>query len=78
VIVPQICDHGVYTSGARIVPGVAAVAMVLALIGNLYPVPQGPYGKLPYIDLIYLAAELGWFFWTVREEEIGVKCWSAR
>ena len=35
--------------------------MVLALAGNLYPVPEGPYGKLPYIYLAYLAAVLLWF-----------------
>jgi amino acid transporter len=60
-------DHGVYNSGAQIVPWMAAVAMILALIGNLYPVPEGPYGKLPYVYLIYLAGGLGWFFWTRRK-----------
>ena len=35
--------------------------MLLALAGNLYPVPEGPYGKLPYIYLAYLAAGLLWF-----------------
>ena len=63
-------DHGVYNSGAQIIPWMAAVAMVLALIGNLYPVPEGPYGKLPYVYLIYLAAGLGWFFWTMRKAKL--------
>jgi hypothetical protein len=36
--------------------------MLLALAGNLYPVPKGPYGKLPYIYLAYLTAGLLWFF----------------
>jgi len=36
--------------------------MALALIGNLYPVPEGPYGKLPYVYLAYLIAGLIWFF----------------
>ena len=62
--------HGAYSAGAWIIPGLAAVAMVLALIGNLYPVPEGPYGKLPYIYLIYLAAGLGWFFWASRKEKL--------
>lgn len=53
--------HGAYRSGAQIVPWLAATAMLLALIGNLYPVPEGPYGKLPYIYLAYLAAGLLWF-----------------
>jgi hypothetical protein len=26
-----------------------------------YPVPEGPYGKLPYIYLTYLAAGMLWF-----------------
>jgi amino acid transporter len=54
-------DHGVYRAGAQIVPWLAATAMLLALVGNLYPVPEGPYGKLPYIYLAYLAAGLLWF-----------------
>jgi hypothetical protein len=35
--------------------------MLAALVGNLYPVPEGPYGKLPYIYLVYLSAGLLWF-----------------
>jgi amino acid transporter len=54
-------EHGVYRSGAQIVPWLAATAMLLALVGNLYPVPEGPYGKLPYIYIAYLTAGLLWF-----------------
>ncbi len=54
-------DHGVYRSGAQIIPWLAGIAMLLALVGNLYPVPEGPYGKLPYIYLAYLMAGLLWF-----------------
>jgi amino acid transporter len=54
-------DHGVFRAGAQIIPWLAATAMLLALVGNLYPVPEGPYGRLPYIDLAYLAAGLLWF-----------------
>jgi amino acid transporter len=54
--------HGAFAAGAQILPWVAALAMLLALIGNLYPVPEGPYGKLPYIYLVYLAAGLTWFW----------------
>jgi hypothetical protein len=43
--------------------------MLLALIGNLYPVPEGPYGKLPYIYLVYLVAGLSWFFWRARNQK---------
>ena len=54
-------DHGVYRPRARIIPCLAGIAMLLALAGNLYPVPEGPYGKLPYIYLAYLSAGLLWF-----------------
>jgi hypothetical protein len=43
--------------------------MLLALVGNLYPVPEGPYGKLPYIYLAYLVAGLAWFFWRARRQK---------
>jgi hypothetical protein len=29
-------------------------------------VPEGPYGRLPYIYLVYLSAGLLWFFWQGR------------
>src|SRR6202051_694247 len=61
--------HGAYRRGGRIVPGLAAVAMLLALVGNLYPVPEGPYGKLPYIYLAYLMAGLLWFALRRRNGE---------
>ncbi len=59
-------DKGVYRSGAQIVPFFAGLAMLLALVGNLYPVPEGPYGKLPYIYLAYLTAGLLWFAFRGR------------
>ncbi|MGD0566913.1 MAG: APC family permease [Candidatus Sulfotelmatobacter sp.] len=54
-------DQEVYRPGAQIIPWLAGIAMLLALVGNLYPVPEGPYGKLPYIYLAYLIAGLLWF-----------------
>jgi amino acid transporter len=60
--------HGVYRFGAQIVPWLAATAMLLALAGNLYPVPEGPYGKLPYIYLAYLIAGLVWFVIRGRDK----------
>jgi amino acid transporter len=59
-------DHGVFRPGAQIVPWLAGAAMLLALVGNLYPVPEGPYGKLPYVYLAYLTAGLLWFFFRGR------------
>jgi amino acid transporter len=54
-------DNKVYRPGAQIIPWLAGAAMLFALIGNLYPVPEGPYGRLPYIYLAYLTAGLLWF-----------------
>ena len=54
-------DQGVFRRGAQIIPWLAGLAMLLALVGNFYPVPEGPYGKLPYIYLAYLTAGLLWF-----------------
>ncbi|HMD16028.1 MAG TPA: APC family permease [Terriglobales bacterium] len=62
-------DHGVARPGAQIVPWLAGAAMLLALVGNLYPVPEGPYGKLPYIYLAYLTAGLLWFVIRRRSKE---------
>jgi amino acid transporter len=54
-------EHGGLHLGGRMISVVAGVAMLLALAGNLYPVPEGPYGKLPYIYLAYLLAGFLWF-----------------
>jgi amino acid transporter len=58
--------HNAYRAGVQIIPWLACAAMLLALVGNLYPVPEGPYGKLPYIYLVYLVAGLAWFFFRSR------------
>jgi amino acid transporter len=57
-------NHNAFRSGAQVIPWLACGAMLLALVGNLYPVPEGPYGKLPYIYLAYLVAGLVWFLWN--------------
>src|SRR5271170_1585432 len=62
-------DHGVFRPGAQIVPWLAGTAMFLALAENLYPVPEGPYGKLPYIYLGYLTAGLLWFAFRGRGKD---------
>jgi amino acid transporter len=61
--------HGAYRPGVQVIPWLAFTAMLLALIGNLYPVPEGPYGKLPYIYLAYLSAGLLWFALKRRGKE---------
>ncbi len=63
--------HGADHRGARIIPWLAGLAMLLALIGNLYPVPEGPYGKLPYIYLGYLTLGLIWFYVRGRSDRSG-------
>lgn len=40
--------------------------MVYALIANLYPVPEGVYGKLPFVYLAYLAVVLLLFVFRPR------------
>jgi amino acid transporter len=62
-------SRGAYRPGVQIIPWLAGCAMLLALIGNLYPVPEGPYGKLPYIYLVYLVAGLAWFFLSRRNKK---------
>jgi amino acid transporter len=62
-------DHGACRPGSRIIPALACAAMLLALVGNLYPVPEGPYGKLPYIYLAYLVAGLLWFLLQSRSKK---------
>lgn len=59
-------NHGVFRPGAQIIPWMAFTAMLLALVGNLYPVPEGPYGKLPYVYLVYLALGLFWYLLRSR------------
>ena len=62
VAVPRyLRERGVHWAGARIVPWLAFVAMLFALVGNLYPMPEGPYGKLPYVYLGVVAAGMVWF-----------------
>jgi amino acid transporter len=61
-------DHGVFRPGAQIIPWLAGIAMLLALVGNLYPIPEGPYGKLPFLYLAYLMAGLLWFAIRARSK----------
>ncbi len=55
-------EQGFVHPAARAIPAIAFLAMLAALVGNLYPVPEGPYGKLPYVYLAYLAAGMIWLF----------------
>jgi amino acid transporter len=64
--------HGVFRPGAQIIPWLTCFVMLLALAGNLYPVPEGAYGKLPLIFLGYLALGLLWFFWNSKRKRSGL------
>ncbi|HEX4007058.1 MAG TPA: APC family permease [Acidobacteriaceae bacterium] len=50
-----------------VLAGAGFLAMLLAIAGSLYPVPQGAYRWLPYIYLVYLA--VGWV-WTVGRQRL--------
>jgi amino acid transporter len=56
-----LADRGALQPNAQVISWLAFAAMILALAGNLYPVPEGPYGKLPYIYLTFLLGGLIWF-----------------
>jgi amino acid transporter len=64
--------HRKYSVSAHVLSWFACIAMILALIGNIYPVPEGPYGKLPYIYLGYLLAGMLWFFLRRRDNKLAV------
>jgi hypothetical protein len=60
-------DHHVVVNVAtKTIPWIAFTAMLAALAGNLYPVPEGPYGVLPYIYLGYLILVIGWYLVSSR------------
>ncbi|HUA00216.1 MAG TPA: APC family permease [Candidatus Aquilonibacter sp.] len=58
--------HGVENLATKTIPWIAVGAMVFALVANLYPVPEGVYGKLPFVFLAYLAAVLLLFAFRSR------------
>lgn len=58
---------GRLTLGALAVSVLAILAMCVALLGNLYPVPEAPYSYLPYLYLVLLGAGFGWsWMWHSR------------
>jgi amino acid transporter len=60
--------HGVENLSTKTIPWLAFIVMVLTLAANLYPVPEGAYGKLPYIFLAYLAVVLLFFVFRSRDK----------
>jgi amino acid transporter len=47
----------------------ATAAMLLALAGTLYPVPERPYNWLPYVYLAYILSGMAWFAITSRSNQ---------
>jgi amino acid transporter len=58
--------HGVVNLATRTIPYIACLAMIYAVIANLYPAQEGVYGKLPYVYLAYLAVVLVFFVFRTR------------
>ncbi len=52
------------TSTSLILSAATALAIMLALAGTLYPVPERPYNWLPYVYLAYILAGIAWFALT--------------
>jgi amino acid transporter len=61
------------TAPLLLLSAAATLAMVLALVGTLYPVPAAPYNWLPYLYLAYLVAGLVWFAASRRYAAAKVK-----
>ncbi|HEY0795813.1 MAG TPA: APC family permease [Acidisarcina sp.] len=49
-----------------LVSAAATLAMLLALVGTIYPTPDPPYNWLPYVYLVYIAGGLAWYFMQRR------------
>jgi len=58
------------TAGGLLLSIVAALAMIAALLGNLFPVPEAPYRYFPYIYAAYLGAALVWYWISGRRQQM--------
>jgi amino acid transporter len=56
------------TGGMVILPAAATIAILLALVGTLYPIPPPPYSRLPYVYLATLGAGL-LSSWAIRKRK---------
>ncbi|SNT32429.1 amino acid/polyamine/organocation transporter, APC superfamily [Granulicella rosea] len=61
IALPRFLKTQGHLNGAAIGLSIAAVcAMLAALGGTLYPVPEAPYNWLPYVYLAYIAGGIAW------------------
>jgi amino acid transporter len=54
------------TRGTLLLSAATVLAMLLALAGTLYPVPDRPYNWLPYVYLSYILCGMAWFAISTR------------
>jgi amino acid transporter len=56
------------TNGSLLLSIATTLAMLLALAGTLYPVPERPYNWLPYVYLAYILCGMAWFAISTRNQ----------
>jgi amino acid transporter len=49
---------------------ITTIAMILALVGNLYPLPPSPIRYFPYVYALYLVCGIAWFYYSPRERPL--------
>jgi amino acid transporter len=62
--------HGRLNTGGIALAAITTVAMLLALVGNIYPVPDPPIRYFPYIYLVYLGAGMLWHVLSPRRRSL--------
>jgi len=56
--------------GGGVLAAAATLAMIAALLGNLFPVPPAPYRYFPWIYGAYLALALLWYWLAGPKPEL--------
>ncbi|NYF50366.1 APC family permease [Tunturiibacter gelidoferens] len=67
IALPLYLKHNHRLTNTPLILSVATtLAIMLALAGTLYPVPERPYNWLPYVYLAYILGGTAWFALTTR------------